>query len=266
VQLRLEPFQIAAGREREIFQIIDPGFTEEVVVNRIDVHMKEKSHHFILYTWNDRGRVPGPGHRELLSSTGVGTGARGFVVGAQSSFESFQFPEGTGIPFAAGTVFDFNSHYLNLDGEETLLGEVYVNLFFAPAGEPVRRIVSDIYGPTALHIPPGQTVSSGGTWPAGGVPAERHIHSLSSHMHRHGDFFEATLVRQDGASEEIYESANWDDPVFKVFDPPLVLQRGDRLRFSCTHTNHDRDVPIRWGFTSEDEMCFLLFQYSTPSR
>ena len=52
IQLHLEPFQIAPRREREIFKFIDPGLTEDVIVDRIDVYMTENSHHFILYTWN----------------------------------------------------------------------------------------------------------------------------------------------------------------------------------------------------------------------
>ncbi len=43
-----------------------------------------------------------------------------------------------------------------------------------------------------------------------------------------------------------------------VFSPPLVLERRDRLRFECTHTNDDRNVTLRFGIRSEDEMCFML--------
>ena len=55
---------------------------------------------------------------------------RRFQVGSQQSFFTIAFPEGVGIKFDKTTSFDLNSHYLNLNGEKTLMGEVYVNFFF----------------------------------------------------------------------------------------------------------------------------------------
>ncbi|MCZ6793227.1 MAG: dockerin type I domain-containing protein [Planctomycetota bacterium] len=59
-QLHLGPFNVGARREREILSYAHQPFAnlglDEVVVRRIDIHMSEASHHFILYNWIGGGR------------------------------------------------------------------------------------------------------------------------------------------------------------------------------------------------------------------
>ena len=47
---------------------------------------------------------------------------------------------------------------------------------------------------------------------------------------------------------------------------PLMLDATDGLSFQCTHNNYDRDVPIEFGFTSEDEMCLIAGYYYLPTE
>ncbi len=266
IQIYLD-FQIARGREREIFKLYDPRLTEDHWIIGADFYMKESSHHFILYSWNNRSNLPPPGLREATSTTGVGAGRRTGFGGSQSSFNSNRYPEGYGRFLQKGTLFDLNSHYLNLDGAGTLLGEVYINLFFAPPGTTLKPVRGVLFGPpfSEIFIPPGQTRSVDGSWPSvNGVARTTNVHSVSSHTHRHGIYFEVSLVRKGAPGEVFYQNLDWDDPLELFYDPPLVLERGDRLDFKCTHSNDDTNVPLRFGLTSEDEMCFLTLLISDP--
>ena len=59
---------------------------------------------------------------------------------------------------------------------------------------------------------------------------------------------------------------DWDDPVFKVFDPPLILTAGQGVRFEATHAYLDPPSssapPLTFGLTSEDEMAIILGYYA----
>ena len=59
----------------------------------------------------------------------------------------------------------------------------------------------------------------------------------------------------------LHRSVTYDDAPITVFDPPLVLDANDGLTYECTHNNYDRDVPLTFGFTSEDEMAIIMGYY-----
>ncbi len=285
VQLHLPPYVVGAGRERQLHYFVGAPFAdlglEEVWVKRIDVHMLEQSHHFILYEWV-AGANPPPGTRE---GSFTDPDELRLVLVSQQSFFSQTFPDGASIRFTKDTRFDLNSHYINLNGEETLLGEVYVNIFFADPDE-VRSEVKPIFdfGGT-IFVPPNQTTTARGTFPTmqrtrqldpsianqnGEVAEETHILALTSHMHRHGDRFEVWVHRDGENLAKVYDNDSWDDPLYKEFDPPLVLEPGDGLRYVATYTYDDPPSPtapaLRWGPTSEDEMIILLGSYRIPGQ
>ena len=283
LQIHLEPFQIAPRSEREIFSFASRPFrdhpTPNVDVERIDIHMTESSHHFILYEWVGGGN-PAPGLRPAQSVVDILTSRR-LVVGAQQSFFTIVFPEGVGFRFSRNTSFDLNSHYLNLSGGEVLLGEVYINFFFAEPGE-LRRPVKQIFDiNTRINVPPGQTRTTTEDFPSlsqaiqdpiganGRLSRRIEIHSLSSHMHRHGVRFTATLLRNRRPVDDgvVYDNFSWDDPEYRIFDPPLRLEPGEGLRYAVTHTYDDPPnpgaSPLTFGVTSEDEMAILLGYYTT---
>ena len=127
-----------------------------------------------------------------------------------------------------------------------------------------RTITAVFPGPTMLLFDP--TIGS-----AGRVRRETHIYSLTSHMHRHGDRFTAFLI-ENGRSLDppvtVYDNLSWDDPVYTIFDPPMVLSPGQGFRFEATHTYHDPprpdSPPLTFDITSEDEMAILLGYYAVP--
>jgi hypothetical protein len=285
IQLHLPPFAIGPGREREIFYFLDQplaALPADVLVQRIDIHMSEHSHHFVLYEWHGASKPP-PGIRNIAGVTDIVNEHR-FVLGSQQSFFSLVFPAGVGLRFARGQSFDLNSHYLNLNGEQVLMGEVYINIFFAPP-DSITTFVKPLFeiNPN-INVPPNQTRTTVASFPGftsaqqdpalgsgGRVLRTTHIYSLSSHMHRHGTHFSAFLIengRDVTPPRRVYDNPDWDDPAYELFNPPLVLQPGQGLRFETTHTYDDPPSPsappLRFGITSEDEMAILLGYYAIP--
>jgi mono/diheme cytochrome c family protein len=283
IQIHLEPFQIAPRSEREIYSIASRPFrdhpTANVDVKRIDIHMIDSSHHFILYEWIG-GAEPALGLRGSESIIDV-LSSRKLVVASQQAFFTITFPEGVGFRFSRSTTFDLNSHFVNLNGGEVLLGEVYINFYFAEPGE-LQRPVKQIFDiNTSIRVPPNQTRTTTLDFPSfsqaaqdpigfnGRLSRRIEIHALSSHTHRHGVRFTATLLRNRSpvADGVIYDNFSWDDPEYKIFDPPLVMMPGTGIRYAVTHTYNDPPSPnspaLTFGVTSEDEMAILLGYYTT---
>jgi hypothetical protein len=269
IQMRLPDFTIAPRSEREVFYYVANPFRnakvagDDIYIRQIDIHMREDSHHFILYRWAGGSR-PRAGFRNIETDF-VNFSRRDFAIASQSSFQSLRFPAGVGLRFDRNADFDLNSHYLNLNGSEPLIGEVYINFFFAEPGE-ITTIARPIFDSISnISVPPNVTRTINSRWR---VSRETHVYMLSSHMHRHGIEYGANLDQAGLDPRRVYFSRNWDDPVNQIFDPPMVLQPGDSLSHWATHSYNDPPSPnspaLGWGLTSEDEMAILLGYYSEP--
>lgn len=256
IQLHLSPFAVPPRSEREIFSTTRLGVAEDLMVNKIEVVQPEGSHHFILYQSTDENPPP-PGIRDLDPDNplqALGIFSKRFIVGSQSPAAVFDFPEGIAIPMPADAVYELNSHFVNTSGENTLIGEVYVNLHSMPA-DSVKVAAKPIFVSNfGISVPPGRTETTARNWT---LERDVNVIMLSSHMHRHGRRFDIFL-----GDERIYRSEEWDEPVTLVFNPALEVKAGERVRFECTHENDDKDFTIRFGFTAEnDEMCIMLGYY-----
>ncbi len=295
-QLHLPPFKIEPGTEREVYystQIKDENgnpVEEDIFINRVEIFYPSGSHHFIVYRLTeeglangvqDRGIIPGIGvnsedqFRELdtddpqvLGNFGVD---RLFVVGTQTDETMYAFPEGVGLRLPGDTVYDLNSHYINLLGDETLVGETYVNIYTIPEEEVKYEAVEIFVSNRAINVPPGTTRVAKLTWYVedelerrGHDPdTELFVFLLTSHMHRHGELFE---IFQKSTGELLHRSIAYDDAPIDLFNPVLQLDSDDGIHFQCTHANYDTNEPLIFGLTSEDEMCIIFGYYYIPTE
>ncbi|MDE0424905.1 hypothetical protein F4Y59_00850 [Candidatus Poribacteria bacterium] len=296
-QLRLPPFKIEPGTEREIYyatQITDENgnpIEGDIFINRVEIFYPSGSHHFILYRFTEeglangvpeRGITPGiavdpatdrfreldPDDPQVLGNFGVD---RLFVVGTQTDDTLFEFPEGVGLRMPGDTMYDLNSHYINLLGDETLIGETYVNIYTIPEEEVQYEAIEIFVSNRSINVPPGTTRVSKMTWYVedelerrGHNPeTELSVFLLTSHMHRHGELFE---INQRSTGDLLHRSIAYDNAPINLFDPVLRLGSDDGLSFQCTHNNYDTNEPLIFGLTSEDEMCIIYGYYYIPTE
>ena len=290
-QLHLPPFKIEPGTEREIYyatQIVDENgqpVQEDIFVNGVEIYYPVGSHHFAIFYLTDAavgrgllevGAVPGIGVDpndtfRVFDLAHIGTfgiiGVERFLIaGSQTADTSFRFPEGVALQLPGDGVYDLNSHYINLLGTETMHGEVYVNIYTIPPEEVKYEAKVFLAHNYDINVPPGTTRVTASDWHVkdeltqqGFPPNSRmHLISVSSHMHRHGELFE---ISQLSTGELLHRSISYDTSFPSLFDPPLILDHNDGLRFQCTYGNYDTDVPLRFGLTSEDEMCIMQGYY-----
>ena len=291
-QLHLPPFIIEPGTEREVFyarQITDATgqpLQEDIFVNKYEIVYPTGSHHFILYRITEKGlednilnvgvtpgvgvnpqdsfRVLDPANPQALGNFGK---HRVYITGTQSGEKTvYQFPEGVVLRLAGDTIYDLNAHFVNLLGTKAIEGEVYVNLYTIPPEQVEHEAVELFSANTDIFVPPGTTrvamkdetvreeISRRGYDPN----TVLNLLMITSHMHRHGELFE---IFQMSTGSLLHRSVTYDDAPITVFDPPLVLDANDGLTYECTHNNYDRDVPLTFGFTSEDEMAIIMGYY-----
>ena len=296
-QLRLPPFKIEPGTEREVYYattIRDENgnpIEGDIFINRVEIFYPSGSHHFILYRLTEEGMAKGllengivpdaainpeDTFRELDTDDpdpvfGVFGGDRLFVVGTQTDDTLFEFPEGVGLRLPGDTVYDLNSHYINLLGDETLIAETYVNIYTIPEEEVQYEAVEIFVSNRAINVPPGTTRVAKMTWYVSDELDRRshdqntvlNVFLLTSHMHRHGELFE---IFQGSSGDLLHRSIAYDDAPINIYNPVLRLDPNDTLKFQCTHNNYDTNEPLIFGLTSEDEMCIIFGYYYIPTE
>ena len=296
-QLRLPPFKIEPDTEREVYyatQIKDENGNSiegDIFINRVEIFYPAGSHHFIIYRMTESGLAKGLLQNGIIPDIAVNPEDtfreldtddpdpvfgffgvdRLFVIGTQTDDTLFQFPEGVGLRMPGDTVYDLNSHYINLLGDETLIGETYVNIYTIPEEAVQYEAFEIFYSNRSINVPPGATRVAKMTQLVadelerrGHNPdATMNVFLLTSHMHRHGELFE---IFQKSTGELLHRSIAYDDAPIDLFDPILRLGPEDALTFHCTHNNYDKNEPLTFGLTSEDEMCIIFGYYYVPTE
>jgi hypothetical protein len=109
-------------------------------------------------------------------------------------------------------------------------------------------------GALNFSVPAHGTASITGEWH---TPGKLHIVQVSTHQHRRGTGVSVHRVAADGSDlGELVLTRSWEHPTVRWFPDALELQAGEGLRFTCAWENPD-DHAVRFGVTSEDEMCFV---------
>ena len=265
-QVRLTPYTIAKGSEREVFLYAPVGNAQEVWINRIQTHMRTGSHHFLLYSFSDNAPtfvLPTPAVlRDLKDSVGNYVPAtlgsmlfHVFFAGTQNADGDYNFPAGVAIRLGANAHIDLNAHYVN-GTSLPISGEGEANLYAVPQSQvqfeaqPLNLVNAD------LTIPQGRDTTIRKTFKFSTLTR---VVMLNSHMHKHGLKF---VVRVSGGprdSEVVYTNEAWDHPAIVSLTTPLVLQAGEGLTSEVTYRG-DPDKVIRFGLTAEDEMN-IIFGY-----
>lgn len=253
-QIHLPPFTIAPFSEREIYFMRRSPNTADEYVKKFEVAMRGHSHHFILYR-NNNSDVPEGIVRDFNPTMADFLGLS-FQLGSQEASFSYTFPDGVGLRLPARSQLDLNSHYVNASAA-AMQGEVYVNVHTQERA-PERLAESFLYSDPDVVLPPNQETTHTGYVPAQLRDVE--LLMLTSHMHKYGTRFR--LYKDGGADHGklLYENDRWDMPKVIAFDTPLRFNAGERLRYEVTY-NNTTSRTIRFGFTSEDEMCVVVGYY-----
>ena len=265
LQIVLNKFDVAPSFERELFRRQAVGNTQDLYVNRVQIKMRQGSHHFILYSYRDQKAAYMPpydqlrdirnpdGSNNLLTLLSMSNHV--FWAGAASPNHDYTLPAGAALLLPAGYSFDLNSHYVNKTSS-VMQGEVYANLYTIPKSQVQNIVYALDLGNTNLDLPAGKETTVSKTFT---FAKKTNILMLTSHNHKLGTKFVIKITGGARDGEVVYENTDWEHPLMKNFDKPLVLVKGEGLTSVITY-NNTTTRNVKFGLTSEDEMG-IIFGY-----
>ena len=265
IQINLEKFEVAPNFEREFFVYKKLGNTDDIYVNRIEIKMRQNSHHFLIYDFNDeittkptidvvrdiRNANWSMNYQNMLPML-----YHVYLAGAQTPYMDYQFPQGVALKFPAGAALDFNSHYVNKQNV-AIVGEVNMNLHTMPVAT-VQKVAKTLnLGNTNFSLPPKQKTTVSKTYT---MDVKTHIFALTSHTHQLGEKFIIKISGGNRNGEIVYTNTDWHHPSTVNFSNPIILNPGEGLTSEITY-NNTKSTTVYFGLTSEEEMGIIFGYY-----
>lgn len=279
-QVRFGPIFMAPGDEFEYFQIHEIQSTEEKEVIKMRGIMHPYSHHWVLRDFD-------PEFADELGAgpvDAVSTAAQAFVflhadyMGVWMYSREMDLPDGTAIYQDSAANLLLNLHMPNYSQDSICKASVYHNIYTQDAGSGAVEMIADLkqYGdfdPWILQIPPdGQehTIPNAFT-----VPNETYYFwNIQGHTHEIGTDFDVFHRNPDGSKgEQIYEgfydpeynfntgAYDYSHPPVRTWDELYEINMDWGLIMEASFLNPTNDT-IGFGFTAEDEMHIMYYQYT----
>lgn len=265
IQINLEKFEVAPNFEREFFVYKKLGNTEDIYVSRVEIKMRQNSHHFLMYDFNEEISTKPELNvvRDIRNVNGSMNYQNMFpmlyhvyVAGAQAPYVDYQFPVGVALKFSAGVALDFNSHYVNKQNVP-IQGEVNINLHTMPMTS-VQKVAKTLnLGNTNFSLPPKQKTTISKTFI---MDVKTNIFTLTSHTHQLGEKFIIKIAGGTRNGEIVYTNTDWHHPAIVNFPNPIILNPGEGLTSEITY-NNTKSTTVYFGLTSEDEMGIIFGYY-----
>lgn len=263
-QIKVGPFRVPAGRDREVYLYQSLNNPEPVFVKKIEMTMAPGSHHIVLWANSDGQEAPPENvirdlydpvdGAPLTSSLPILVGE--MLAASQNPNYNYVFPPGVGLKLNANLGIDINSHYAAASSEQT--GEAYINLHYVEEENVVNEAEIMWLRNDLIVIPPNTEQTFDGVYD---ITEPTHILQMWSHGHEALLEFWIEISQKDNPNqfELVYYSDDWEHPPVLNFDPPLTLERGQKIKFTARYFNFTNKLK-HFGVLSTDEM-MMVFGY-----
>ena len=224
-------------------------------IARFEHHYTPGSHHMLLYPTT---KLPSEIDDSIFDCRSRGDlGASGVLYGASDPDGELPYPNGVAMRLAASSVVLLETHYLN-PSDVAIDAAARVNLWFAKTPVEVEAGTM-FFRDWAIYLPPAPNQATATMRCA--LPRDVSLLYATSHMHRRGTSFHASITEPGGESFALHESDSWSAPTPTIYWPPIELHAGSTIEFSCGFTN-DATTPIVEGTSADtNEMCVLVGGY-----
>lgn len=249
--------------------VVDPALAEDrfITAMAVDLDRADVVHHVQLYAIDDD---------ETADEVAVHDAADplpGYACGNESFDDALRYvgvwapgdvvrrwAAGTGIALRAHRKLLLQIHYHN-HAAQPVVDQTHIGLELADRvdaqGDVLRARNS------ALVLPPGlPNVVAVGTHVLD-LDGPATARGFRIHMHQLGASGRLELVR-DGETRCLLSIPRWDFDwqLFYMLDEPIALSPGDQLRLTCTYDTRSQTQTVRWGTSTDDEMC-IGYTYAT---
>jgi len=249
-----DSFTVQPGEEVFKCQNFDNPFAgKDTAVQTMSSTLAKGSHHLHLYNLTEGtsrtiADCPGSDFHALLYATGRPT-------------DQMAYPAGMATKIRGATGLRIQIHFLNT-GSDPAEGKASIKMI--PTADPstITNWVASLYfNRVYLQVPPGQgqTVSTSCSIPSayGQIGLVRGV----SHMHSRGVHFVATT----STGTQLIDDTTWDEPPPHVYDPPIMLNPGDSINWTCTYNNPTNNTFTFGDSAATNEMCIFVARYYSTS-
>ena len=259
-QMRVGEFTVNPSQDLEVCEYRRLPNEKPMDVSGFELRMPEGAHHFVIwtYTGNETDDTKFPEKPvESVGCTGVSPDEiiPAVLIPIQQPNARFQFPKGIAMRIDAHQQVWLNPHMKNA-GTEAIRPDVRFNFLPAKKGSVRHRVDGLIIGNmTDIRIPANGQQTLTAEWTA---PVDMTLVYLATHQHRLGTYANIQVVDPDGVTPRtIYENDDWEHPRSLWPEPALRLEKGRKIRITCTWQNTETRT-VTFGPETTDEMCFIL--------
>jgi hypothetical protein len=257
-QTRVGEYSIGPGQDVEMCEYRRLANKKPIDVSRFKLRMPPGAHHFALWTYGgsitDDSQFP-EGPVESVGCTGIAPDEfiPQLLIPTTTPNAAYKFPKGVALQIDAHEQVFLNPHMRN-PGATPITPDVRFNFYAAKKGSVEHYAEGLTFGnSTDIKIPArgDQTLTS--EWV---VPINITIIYLTTHAHSRAVYANVALVEPDGVTRTLLvESYDWEHPDSLWPQGGLRLEKGRKLRVTCTWHNED-DHEVRFGPETTDEMCY----------
>lgn len=183
----------------------------------------------------------------------------GLLYAAQSPSARIEYPPGVAYPTGQGLVVLIEYHAINTTTRPV---EAAARLNLEVAAGDIQNYAGMLfyYHPRILIKPRASATVTAHCE----VPQDITLLYGLSHMHSRGVAQRSWLVGEGGALDTpLFDTKEWVEPQLKFYDPPMQINEGRFIGFSCDYVNPETRT-IHEGQKTTDEMCMAPFGYFTP--
>ena len=249
VTLTTDTFLLKADQEIYKCQNFDNPFKgKDTAVQRVATDMSPGSHHLHVYHLTTSAT-------RTLEDCNI-SDFHPLLFAAAKPHSEQQYPAGMAAQLLGKNGIRIQLHYINTSGRDLM---VNATLKLTPVDyASVTKWVSELYfNQLAVQVPPGPGHSITTTCAIPQKYGPIGLVSGGTHMHKRGVHF----VASTSTGKQLADVTSWDDPPPIVYDPPIMLNPGDKITWTCTYDNETSGT-ITFGESAEtNEMCIYLARF-----
>jgi hypothetical protein len=250
----MQKFTVQPGGEVFMCQNYDNPFGgKDAAVSKVVTDMSSGSHHLHIF-YGTQGTS-----RNIESCSGVEFHPLLHAAGRPHS--ETVYPAGMAAKVTGNTGLRLQVHYLNTTSDP-LEVNVTARLSTVDPSTVTKWIAELYFNRLTIKVPPGGGTKIATTCTIPQTYGPVGLIGGGSHMHSRGVHFVATT----STGVKLIETNDWAEPQPVTYDPPILLNPGDKITWECTYDN-PTNTTFDFGESAEkNEMCIYLARfYSSPS-
>jgi hypothetical protein len=250
VTLTTDTFQLQPGQEIYKCQNFDNPFQgKDTPVFKISTDMSKGSHHLFVFNLTE-------GTGRSLEDCTI-SDFHPIVHTAGAPHAETTYPDGMATKIYGSTGLRIQLHYVNTSSDVLTVGAT-AKLSPTPDPANVTKWVAQLYmNREVMSVPPGmgQTVTT-----TCSIPATYGTIGLvvgMTHMHMRG----VREVATTNTGVMLADVNTWDEPPPIPYDPPIMLNPGDAVTWTCTYNNNTGRTLTFGQSATDNEMCIYEARY-----